>query len=174
MRGYLDRDDLTQRAVRDGWFSTGDIGYLDERGALHLEGREREEINKGGTKIHPADVDNVVERFEGVVDACTFGYDDPLHGQDVAIAVVLSACDDATLHRLRAWTQRHLAVHQVPQRWYVVPSLPRSARGKVSRDAVARQCAPLEAVDLRTGVDDAADDADARRLSRARPDISRS
>ena len=149
MRGYLDRDDLTERAVRDGWFSTGDIGYMDERGALHLEGREREEINKGGTKIHPADVDSVVERFEGIVDVCTFGYDDVLHGQDVAIAVVLNARDEGTMRCLRAWAHRHLAAHQIPQRWYVVPSLPRSARGKISRDAVARQCASLEAVDLR-------------------------
>ncbi|HKU85061.1 MAG TPA: class I adenylate-forming enzyme family protein [Casimicrobiaceae bacterium] len=174
MRGYLDRDDLTQRAVRDGWFSTGDIGYMDERGALYLEGREREEINKGGTKIHPGDVDNVVERFDGVLDVCTFGCDDVLHGQNVAIAVVLNACDDETLCRLRAWTQRHLAAHQFPQRWYVVPSLPRSARGKVSRDAVARLCAPLEPVDLRTHVAGAADDVAARRFSRVQPDVPRS
>ncbi len=157
MRGYLDRDDLTERAVRDGWFSTGDIGYMDERGALHLEGREREEINKGGTKIHPADVDNVVERFEGIVDVCTFGYDDVLHGQDVAIAVVLRCSDDETLRRLRTWTLSHLAAHQVPQRWYVVPELPRNARGKISRQTVARQCASLEPLAL-------------RRLSRPTPD----
>ena len=160
MRGYLDRGDLTQRAVRDGWFSTGDIGHVDERGALYLEGREREEINKGGTKIHPADVDRVVERFDGTVDVCTFGYDDVLHGQDVGIAVVLNACDDATLRRLRAWTQRHLAPHQIPQRWYVVPSLPRNARGKISRDAVARQCASLATVEVRS-------------LPRTEPDSSR-
>ena len=48
MRGYLDRDDLTEQVVSQGWFMTGDIGLLDERGRLYLRGREREEINRGG------------------------------------------------------------------------------------------------------------------------------
>jgi acyl-CoA synthetase (AMP-forming)/AMP-acid ligase II len=62
MRGYLDRDDLTEQVVSAGWFVTGDIGAIDDRGWLYLRGREREEINKGGMKVHPSDVDAVVER----------------------------------------------------------------------------------------------------------------
>ena len=149
MRGYLGREDLTAQAVREGWLSTGDIGYLDERGVLYLRGREREEINKGGMKIYPADIDNVVERFESTVDVCAFGYDDALHGQDVAIAVVLRSTDNATLRRLHAWTQHHLAAHQMPHRWYLVPELPRNERGKINRDTVARQCALLDPLELR-------------------------
>src|SRR6185295_11465529 len=59
MRGYLDRDDLTSRVVANGWFVTGDIGTLDEHGRLYLRGREREEINRGGLKVYPADIDSV-------------------------------------------------------------------------------------------------------------------
>jgi len=150
MRGYLDRDDLTAKVVSAGWFLTGDIGVVDERGWLTLRGREREEINKGGMKVHPS----VIERFAGTLDVCTFGYEDPLLGEDVGVAVVLETRDEATLRELYAWTARHLARHQVPQRWYVVDEIPRTSRGKVSRPAVAERCAaekPVAMASLRSG-----------------------
>lgn len=75
MKGYFQRDDLTNAAVIDGWFFTGDIGILNEQGQLVLKGRERDEINKGGMKIYPADVDAVVERFAQASDVCTFALD---------------------------------------------------------------------------------------------------
>lgn len=144
MRGYLDRDDLTNQVVSQGWFLTGDIGVLDDRGVLYLRGREREEINKGGMKVHPADIDGVVERFDATTDVCTFAYEDPLYGQDVGIAVVLTQSDEETLRRLKQWTQRHVAQHKVPRRWYVLEAIPRTSRGKINRVEVARACAGLE------------------------------
>ncbi len=140
MRGYLDRDDLTDRVVSGGWFLTGDIGMRDAHGWLHLRGRERDEINKGGMKVYPADVDSVVERFPAVLDVCTFAFEDPLLGEDVGIAVVLESTDAATRRGLFDWTAQHLARHQVPQRWYFVAEIPRTSRGKVSRLAVATSC----------------------------------
>jgi acyl-CoA synthetase (AMP-forming)/AMP-acid ligase II len=141
MKGYLDRADLTAQVVTQGWFMTGDIGLMDARGRLYLRGRKREEINKGGMKVYPGDIDAVAERFEGARDVCTFAYEDPLHGEDVGIAVVLDAPSDAELLRLQDWCAQHLAKHQLPQRWYLVAEIPRSSRGKVNREAVARSCA---------------------------------
>jgi acyl-CoA synthetase (AMP-forming)/AMP-acid ligase II len=149
MRGYLGRDDLTRRVVRDGWFSTGDIGLLDGRGLLYLRGREREEINKGGMKVYPGDIDSVVERFEQTSDVCAFAFEDALYGEDVGVAVVLRATEPAVLRELLAWARRHLAKHQLPRRWYLLDEIPRSSRGKVNRSAVARHCAALEPLDLR-------------------------
>ncbi|MDH3978818.1 MAG: acyl--CoA ligase, partial [Gammaproteobacteria bacterium] len=94
MRGYLGQDDLTSHVVSHGWFVTGDIGIVDERGYLYLRGREREEINKGGTKIYPADIDAVAERFENVTDVCAFAFKDPLLGENIGIALVMSASAD--------------------------------------------------------------------------------
>ncbi len=144
MKGYYRRDDLTRAVVRQGWFSTGDIGVLDDTGRLHLRGRQREEINKGGTKIHPADVDAVVEGIAGVLDACSFAAPDPLYGETVGIAVVVED-DSAALRRqlLEAMRQR-LAEHKRPSRLYLVPEIPRSARGKVNRAKVAEYCATLD------------------------------
>jgi len=155
MRGYLDRDDLTEQVVAQGWFMTGDIGLVDERGRLYLRGRERDEINKGGMKIHPADVDAVVERFELTRDVCTFAYPDALHGENVGIAVVLEARDGDALSRLRQFCSRHLAQHQLPQRWWLVDEIPRTSRGKVNRETVSRHCAELpEARPERSGTRD--------------------
>jgi len=120
---------------------------IDDRGILYLRGREREEINKGGMKVHPADVDSVVERFEGTLEVCCFGYADRLLGEEVGIAVVLS--DENRLDDLVTWTRRHLAEHQVPHRWYLLKEIPRTSRGKVNRASVAEQCASLQAADVR-------------------------
>jgi acyl-CoA synthetase (AMP-forming)/AMP-acid ligase II len=146
MRGYLGRDDLTAQVVSAGWFRTGDIGLLDERGWLYLRGREREEINKGGMKIYPTDVDAVAERFDQTVDVCTFPVEDELLGEDVGIAVVLRDSDPATLRRLQDWMAQHLARHHMPKRWYIVGEIPRTARGKINRSAVAATCAGLTPV----------------------------
>ncbi|MCX7627572.1 MAG: acyl--CoA ligase [Methylophilaceae bacterium] len=148
MKGYFQRDDLTAQAVRDGWFLTGDIGALDAQGRLVLRGRERDEINKGGMKIYPADVDAVVERFEGATDVCTFALDDEIYGQSVAMAVVLSDRGDAQIRALHAWMKSHLAEHKMPVRWWVVEEIPRTSRGKINRDAVKAACLGLEAIDL--------------------------
>jgi oxalate---CoA ligase len=148
MRGYLDRDDLTTKVVSQGWFLTGDIGLIDDRGRLYLRGREREEINKGGMKVYPADIDAVVERFRATTDVCTFAFPEALIGEDVGVAVVLADAADATVLELFDWTSRHLARHQVPQRWYVLPEIPRSSRGKVNRASVAERCASLTPINV--------------------------
>jgi acyl-CoA synthetase (AMP-forming)/AMP-acid ligase II len=147
MRGYLGRDDLTAEVVSAGWLRTGDVGLVDERGWLYLRGREREEINKGGMKIYPADIDAVVERFGDAVDVCAFALEDALLGEDVGIAVVLRDGSAAKLGALREWMALHLARHQMPRRWYLVDEIPRTSRGKVNRSAVAARCAELQPVD---------------------------
>lgn len=141
MTGYFRRPDLTDAVVSDGWFFTGDVGVLDGSGALYLRGRVREEINKGGMKIHPGDIDGVAGEFDGVVDVCTFGVDDDLYGQDVAIALAVD--DVGTLDRLYAFMETRLADHQMPRHWFVIDEIPRTSRGKINRSHVAEACAGL-------------------------------
>lgn len=140
MVGYLGRGDLTASVLSQGWFLTGDIGLIDERGLLYLRGRVREEINKGGLKVHPADVDRVAAQFPAVADVCTFAVEDPLYGQDVAIALVVREDKDKALEGLRAFMAARLAKHQMPGRWYVVDEIPRTSRGKINRQHVAQNC----------------------------------
>ncbi len=100
MKGYFRRDDLTAKAVVDGWFTTGDIGFIDDRGRLFLRGRERDEINRGGMKIYPSDIEVVVEHYAAASDVCAFALDDPIYGQAVGMAVVLNDAADETIRRL--------------------------------------------------------------------------
>jgi acyl-CoA synthetase (AMP-forming)/AMP-acid ligase II len=148
MKGYLGRDDLTSQVVSQGWFLTGDIGLVDERGLLYLRGREREEINKGGMKIYPGDIDSVVEQFETALDVSSFACEDHLYGQNIGMAVVLKSHDDETIRSLHEWMRRHLGEHQMPVRWYVVDSIPRTSRGKINRAKVAETCAGLTPIDM--------------------------
>jgi acyl-CoA synthetase (AMP-forming)/AMP-acid ligase II len=148
MQGYYHHPELTEQVVSGGWFVTGDMGLIDRRGWFYLKGRERDEINKGGTKIYPADIDAVVERFEHTETVCSFAFADSLYGQNVAMAVVLRRQDAATIRQLYTWMKTHLAEFKMPQRWYVVDALPQNSRGKISRNVVQELCTPLKPVDL--------------------------
>lgn len=148
MKGYLGREDLTRKCVVNGWFFTGDVGVVDERGYLVLKGRVRDEINKGGMKIFPSDVDSVVERYSGVLDVCTFAIDDPLYGQNVGMAVVLSDPKEGNIEGLFRWMKKHLAQSKMPAKWWLLESIPRSSRGKVNREAVKAMCEGLKPLDL--------------------------
>jgi acyl-CoA synthetase (AMP-forming)/AMP-acid ligase II len=149
MKGYFQRPDLTDAAVHRGWFKTGDIGLLDERGRLFLKGRERDEINKGGLKIFPADIDEVVERYPAARDVCTFGFADDFYGENVALAVVLEDHQDTTVAGLHEWLRGHLAEHKHPVRWYLLDEIPRTSRGKVNRESVRQACIGRASLDLR-------------------------
>jgi len=149
MRGYLDRDDLTAECVRAGWFLTGDLGFVDERGWLTLHGRVRDEINKGGAKVYPADIEAVAEGFPGLADLCCFAIDDPNYGQNVGLALVLDGEDPARLRALHGRLRERLADHQMPVRWFLLDELPRTSRGKIQRDRIAALCSERQPVDLR-------------------------
>lgn len=147
MRGYLGRDDLTDVVVRQGWFMTGDIGSI-RGGRLYLCGRAGEEINKGGMKVRPAEVDGIVERFHATKDVCAFATEDPLYGQNVAVAVVLDDRSDATLVELHGWARERLADHKLPTQWFVLDDIPRTSGGTVNREDVAQLCATLDPVPI--------------------------
>ena len=130
------------------------LKHCHERGWLYLRGRERDEINKGGTKVYPSDIDAVAERFPGVNDVCCFAVEDPLYGQNVGLAVALEGGDDAQIRGLYSWLKRHLAEHQMPMRWHRVTEIPRTSRGKINRAEVAKSCAKEEPLDLRAILQD--------------------
>ncbi|MBL8541139.1 MAG: acyl--CoA ligase [Betaproteobacteria bacterium] len=148
MKGYFLHDDLTERVVVDGWFLTGDIGVLDERGRLSLRGRERDEINRGGMKIYPADIDAVIEQFEHTTDVCAFAVEDPVYGQSVGLAVALDSPGDDTVLSLYRWMRAHLAETKMPGHWWIVDAIPRTSRGKVNREMVRAACTDRPALDL--------------------------
>ena len=150
MQGYYRQPELTAQVISGGWFYSGDIGLVDDRGWLYLKGREREEINKGGTKIYPTDIDALVEQFELTKEVCAFAVADPLYGQNIAMAVVLKDESSATIRALHDWMKRRLAEFKMPVRWYMLDFLPRNSRGKISRKEVEELCAAKRPLDLQS------------------------
>jgi acyl-CoA synthetase (AMP-forming)/AMP-acid ligase II len=149
MKGYFRRQDLTDAVVRQGWFMTGDLGLLDDRRRLFLKGREREEINKGGVKVYPSEVDEVVEEYPATRDVCTFAYEDNFYGENVGLAVVLDDRSDRSIVGLYDWIKARLAEHKHPARWYLVDEILRTGRGKINRESVMRACRLVTPLDLR-------------------------
>lgn len=138
MSGYLDDPEATAAVLRpDGWYRTGDLGYLDEDRFLFLTGRLNELINRGGEKIAPAEVDAVLQAHPAIVEAATFAAPDARLGEDLVAAVVLREGVSIPLWQLRAWLLERLSPVKTPRRFWVLDSLPRTPTGKVQRRVLA-------------------------------------
>lgn len=140
MQGYHQRPDLTTAALQDGWFHTGDIGSIDDRSVIRLLGRQKHEINRGGQKVHPEEIDALLERHPDVLEACTFGLPDEASGEIVAAALTMRdgvAPDPAGLRR---WCLGRVRRELAPERWFFLPAIPKTGRGKVDRRAVLAAC----------------------------------
>jgi acyl-CoA synthetase (AMP-forming)/AMP-acid ligase II len=134
MRGYRNNPGATAAAFVDGWLRTGDAGVHAD-GYLTLTGRIKEMINRGGEKISPVEVDNVLLAHPAVAEAAAFGVPDSKYGEEVEAAVVLKG--DADPEGLRAFCRERLADFKVPTVIRIVSGLPRNALGKVERHALA-------------------------------------
>jgi acyl-CoA synthetase (AMP-forming)/AMP-acid ligase II len=139
MSGYLDRPELTLAVIKDGWYLTGDLGEINSDGNIRLVGRAGDEINRAGFKVHPAEIEALLESHPSVAEACVFGIPDTVSGEIVAAAVRLApgAAEDASA--VRVWCLRRLRREAVPERWFLVDDIPTSSRGKISRARV-REC----------------------------------
>jgi len=137
MPGYLGDEALNREVLRDGWFHTGDIGSLDEEGFLHLHGRLREVINRGGEKVSLSEVDAALLRHPAVAEAAAFGVPHQRLGQDVAAAVVLRPAMEMTGAELQRFLRDELVYFKVPRRVQIIKALPRGLTGKVLRHRLA-------------------------------------
>ena len=114
-RGYDNDPVANEAAFRDGWFRTGDVGYLDPDGYLFVVGRIKDMINRGGQKIAPAEVEAVLLNHPDVVEAAAFSIPHKRLGEDVAAAVVLRPEATVSAHTLRMPRPRTLGQVQGPR-----------------------------------------------------------
>jgi acyl-CoA synthetase (AMP-forming)/AMP-acid ligase II len=136
-RGYENNPEANARAFVNGWFRTGDEGMLDTDCYLHLTGRIKDIIIRGGENIAPHEVDEILLRHPAVAAAVTFGYVHPTLGEEVAAAVVLHEGHDATELALIKHCRELLAEYKCPKKIHLVKSIPTTATGKIRRRAVA-------------------------------------
>ena len=128
MSGYWNRPEATAETLRGGWMHTGDVGYRDERGYLHITDRRNDTIISGGENVYPREVEAALLDHPSVGDVAVVGMADPVWGEVVTAFVVEPAPDD---DELQAWARERLAGYKIPRRWIRVPELPRNATGKV-------------------------------------------
>jgi acyl-CoA synthetase (AMP-forming)/AMP-acid ligase II/thioesterase domain-containing protein/acyl carrier protein len=131
--GYFRNPELTRVVLRDGWLHTGDIGHFDADNYLFLTGRASEFINRGGEKISPVEVDQVLLAHPGVAEAVAFSVPHTKLGEDVAAAVVRREGASVTEAELQQFAARRLAVHKLPRRILFLDKLPLGPTGKVQR-----------------------------------------
>jgi len=135
--GYENNPDANAKAFTDGWFRTGDEGYLDAEGYLRLTGRLKEIINRGGEKVSPLEVDNVLMDHPDVVQVLTFAMPHPKLGEEVAAAVVLREGAEPNEHSIRDFASTKLAAFKVPRKIVFLPEIPKGATGKLMRIGLA-------------------------------------
>jgi acyl-CoA synthetase (AMP-forming)/AMP-acid ligase II len=129
--GYADGADLSDRLTTDGWFRTGDVGVVDDDGFVWIDGRLGDMINRGGLKVFPGEVEEVLRLAPGVADVAVAGVPDERLGE-VPVAFVVAAGGAALdPDTLAALCREHLAPYKVPVRFEAVPALPRNEVGKV-------------------------------------------
>jgi acyl-CoA synthetase (AMP-forming)/AMP-acid ligase II len=132
------RDPVRTAAAWDGdAFTVGDVGRLDGDGYLFLDGRRDDLIITGGVNVYPLEVEHVIARFPGVVDAAVFPIDDDDWGQRVSAVVV----GDVDLDALRTWLRGELAAYKVPKSLFAAGDIPHTPTGKVRRSTLAQDLA---------------------------------
>jgi acyl-CoA synthetase (AMP-forming)/AMP-acid ligase II len=143
MKGYYGRADLDARTFWNGWLRTGDQGHVDADGTIRILRRLGLEINRGGLKVHPEEIEQLLERHPQIHEACAFAIPDDVLGQRVGAAVVLQPGIAEDVEALRAWTAARLAADRLPDQWFVIDRIPRTDRGKLDRSIVSRHCLSL-------------------------------
>jgi len=131
--GYENNPQANQVSFTEGWFRTGDQGRLDEEGYLFITGRLKEIINRGGEKISPREIDEVLLDHPSVAQAVTFAMPHVTMGEDVFAAVVLRTGANVQEHDLRSFALSRLAPAKVPSRIVVVAEIPKGPTGKLQR-----------------------------------------
>jgi acyl-CoA synthetase (AMP-forming)/AMP-acid ligase II len=137
--GYQNNPEANDAAFTHGWFRTGDQGYLDAANYLRLTGRLKEIINRGGEKISPREVDEVLLDHPAVAQVVTFAVPHAKLGEDVAAAIVLNENTQATEQDIRKFASEHLADMKVPRTILFLDEIPKGATGKLQRIGLAEK-----------------------------------
>jgi acyl-CoA synthetase (AMP-forming)/AMP-acid ligase II len=137
--GYENNPKANAEGFRDGWFRTGDQGVMDEDGYVSITGRLKEIINRGGEKVSPREVDEILMDHPAVAQVVCFGMPHPKLGEEVAAAVVLREGQAATERDLQDFVGTRVADFKVPKRILLLEEIPKGATGKLQRIGLAQK-----------------------------------
>ena len=134
MQAYWQQPEITQAAFTDGWFRTGDIAFVDDQGYHHIQGRASADIIKsGGFKISALEIEDVLLRHSGIVEAAVIGLPCPEWGERIVAAIVLTPDTEYDHAAFTEFTKERLANYKCPRDFFPVNTLPRNALGKLQK-----------------------------------------
>lgn len=133
MKGYWNRPEETAMAFADGWFLTGDLGYMDEKGYFYVVDRKKDMIIAGGFNIYPREVEEVLYEHEAIQECVVAGIPDPYRGETVKAYIVLKEGKTVTEDELNTYCRQNLAAYKVPRFYEFRDELPKTAVGKILR-----------------------------------------
>ena len=133
MTGYWKNPELTAQALQGGWYHTGDLGYLDERGYLFLTDRKSDMIISGGENVYPTEVENVIYTHPAVAECSVVGTPDERWGEMVHAVIVVRGGARVSPEEIIEHCRQTLAGYKCPKRVTFVEVLPKTAIGKISR-----------------------------------------
>ncbi|MFS1514998.1 AMP-binding protein [Bacillus sp. SCS-151] len=135
-QGYWNRPEENEASFKDGWFLTGDLGYVDEEGFFYIVDRKKDMIIAGGYNIYPREIEEVLYENSKILEAVAAGVPDAYRGETVKAYIVLKEGEECTEEELDAFCRKHLAAYKVPRIYEFRDELPKTAVGKILRRAL--------------------------------------
>jgi len=136
---YINNSQANKDSFINGWFLTGDQGFIDEEGFLQLTGRLKEIINKGGEKISPLEIDEAVMEHQSIYQCITFPIVHEKLGEEIAVAIVLKNDQQLTDYELRKFLNKKLASFKIPKKIITLEEIPKGKTGKLQRIGLAKK-----------------------------------
>ncbi len=138
MAGYFNKEEETRWAMRNGWFHTGDLAYMDEDGYLFIVDRKKDLIIRGGVNINPREVEEVISSHPSVYDAAVVGVPDAVMGEEIMAFVMLRKGEQLEAGDLQKFCRNNLAKYKIPRYISFVENLPKTTSGKLMRKEIQR------------------------------------
>lgn len=134
--GYYNNPEANAKAFRDGWFRTGDLGYVDAQGYLFITGRESDMYISGGSNIYPREIEEKILTHEAVSEVAVLGVPDPVWGESGLAVCVLRTGADMTPEALHEWLKPLISSYKMPKRFVLLDEMPKSAYGKITKKII--------------------------------------
>jgi long-chain acyl-CoA synthetase len=131
MKGYWGKPEATEKAIRNGWLHTGDIGKMDDEGYFYITDRLKDMINAAGFNVYPNEVEQVLYQHPAVQEAAVYGVSDPVRGETVYASVVLREGMQANEESIIEFCRTNMSAYKVPRKVVLTNELPKSPTGKI-------------------------------------------
>lgn len=137
--GYLNQPEATAAVMVDGWFRTGDVGYLDDDGFFFIVDRKKDLIIRGGFNVYPREVEEAIAQHPAVAQVAVVGVADEHYGEEIAAVVVCVSGESVVEVELIEWVKGRIGQHKYPRRIYIRESLPTGPSGKVLKRVIVEE-----------------------------------